>query len=580
MTAPDPKHESGPGPSPQPATLHARPDPDARQFEPEDRLRPTQPVRALREQLAAERGVRAGDLAPSVDRHHPVSSGLPAGATTNDHDADGITDPAEADFDTAPLAVDSGQQQVIAEVGSHCPRRIVRFQHVAEWPRLDPRALHGLAGEFVNMIDPHTEADPTALLVSFLVAFGSAVSAGPYIVADGARHFPRLFAVLVGRTSRARKGTSWRHVRNVMELVDQGWATTRVLGGLSSGEGLIAAVGDGEEDNKGNLVGAVIDKRLLVIEEEFARVLTVKGRDSNTLSAVVRQAWDSGDLRTMTKKPLSATGAHISVLGHITVEELRRTLTATDRANGFANRFLIACVRRSKTLPDGGNLSDREVELFGRRVRGALDAARKIGRVRRSADAARRWAQLYSELVDDDPGGLVGAITDRAEAQVLRLSLVYALLDGSQVVEVVHLDAAEAVWRSCAQSVHYIFGESLGDEVADQLLAAIRKRGSNGMDGTEQRDFFGRHQSGERLHDVRKQLEQRGLIETHEEQTDGRPRLISVATEAIKATEGSGGRGLWSPGSPSSQSRVGSCRVCGERVADGAHVHAGCEETF
>jgi len=100
------------------------------------------------------------------------------------------------------------------------------------------------------------------------------------------------------------------------------------------------------------------------------------------------------------------------------------------------------------------------------------------------------------------------------------------------------------------------------------------------MDGTEQRDFFGRHQSGERLHDVRKQLEQRGLIETHEEQTDGRPRLISVATEAIKATEGSGGRGLWSPGSPSSQSRVGSCRVCGERVADGAHVHGGCEETF
>jgi len=580
MTAPDPQHENGPGPSPQPATIHARPDPGGLQIGPEDRLRPTRPVRALRERLAAERGVRAGDLAPSVDRRHPISSEFLVGATMNDRHVDSITDPAEADYDAALPAVECGQQQVVADVGSHCARRIDRFQDVAEWPRLDPHALHGLAGEFVNMIDPHTEADPTALLVSFLVAFGSAVSAGPYIVADGARHFPRLFAVLVGRTSRARKGTSWRHVRNVMELVDEGWATTRVLGGLSSGEGLIAAVGDGEEDNNGNLAGAVIDKRLLVIEEEFARVLTVKGRESNTLSAVVRQAWDSGDLRTMTKKPLSATGAHISVLGHITVEELRRTLTVTDRANGFANRFLIACVRRSKTLPDGGNLNDREVGLFGRKVTGALDAARKIGRVQRSADATRRWAQLYRELVDDDPGGLVGAITDRAEAQVLRLSLVYALLDGSQLVEVVHLDAAEAVWRYCAQSAHYIFGESLGDEVADQLLAAIRKRGSIGMDGTEQRDLFGRHLSGTRLRDVRKQLEERGLIETHEEQTDGRPRLISIATEAIKATEGAGGWGLRSPGSPLSQSRVGRCRVCGERVPDGAHVHAGCEETF
>ena len=26
------------------------------------------------------------------------------------------------------------------------------------WPELDPAALHGLAGEIVNAIDPHTEA--------------------------------------------------------------------------------------------------------------------------------------------------------------------------------------------------------------------------------------------------------------------------------------------------------------------------------------------------------------------------------------------------------------------------------------
>jgi hypothetical protein len=35
-------------------------------------------------------------------------------------------------------------------------------------------AFHGPAGEFVIRTEPHTEADPMALLVQFLVAFGVA----------------------------------------------------------------------------------------------------------------------------------------------------------------------------------------------------------------------------------------------------------------------------------------------------------------------------------------------------------------------------------------------------------------------
>ena len=85
----------------------------------------------------------------------------------------------------------------------------------------------------------------------------------------------------------------------------------------------------------------VSDKRLLVIEEEFVRVLASMGRESNTLSAVLRQAWDSGDLRTMTKSsPARSTGAHISIVAHVTCDELRRAMAETEHTNGFANRFL------------------------------------------------------------------------------------------------------------------------------------------------------------------------------------------------------------------------------------------------
>src|SRR5262249_15576408 len=141
-----------------------------------------------------------------------------------------------------------------------------------------------------------------------------------------------------------------------------------VKGGLSSGEGLIWAVRDRIEKteplkDKGRVVGyqqvqvdpGVADKRLLCYEPEFASVLKVAGRAGNTLSNLVRQAWETGDLRSLVKNsPAQATGAHVSIIGHVTAEELRRELSATEQANGFGNRFLWLLVQRSKALPEGG----------------------------------------------------------------------------------------------------------------------------------------------------------------------------------------------------------------------------------
>ncbi len=403
------------------------------------------------------------------------------------------------------------------------------------WPTLDPAALYGLAGEVVAAIGPHTEADPAGLLLDLLVSFGNAVGSGPHATADGSLHPGRLFAVLVGETSRARKGTTRANGRRVFEHADPGWSDTRVMGGLASGEGLIAALAD--PDEKGE--GGTTDKRLLVVEPEFARTLGVAARESSTLSAVIRDAWDSGRLRVMTRKdPLVATGAHVSLLGHVTLDELRRRLSDSEAANGFMNRFLIACVRRSKLLPEGGNLGVDTYRSLGRQVGTALERARRVGLVARTPDAAERWARIYAELAENDPGGLVGAVTARAEAQCLRLSVVFALLDGSALITVEHLDAAYAVWQFCADSAGYIFGDALGDEIADRLLAALRSAGPEGLDGTAQRDLFARHVSGARLDAARALLVSLGLAEMSQVDTGGRPRSITVATEALKAPKG------------------------------------------
>jgi hypothetical protein len=411
-----------------------------------------------------------------------------------------------------------------------------------DWPQLGKAAFYGLPGKVVAALGPHTEADPAALLLTFLVAFGVAVNGAPHAVADGADHPARLFAVFVGRTSRARKGTAWQNVRRLMAVADPEFIAKRVKGGLASGEGLIAAVGDGVPDKDGNLVGAVADKRLLVYEPEFARVLKVCNREGNTLSPVEREAWDSGDLSNLTKSPMQATGTHIGLVGHITREELRKLLTETEAASGYGNRHLLAAARRSQRLPSGIGLDESEVYELGRTVRVALEKARKIGILHRSEDAEELWADLYL-AIDDDVDGMVGALTARAEAQLLRLSVAYALADGSRTIEMDHLRAAHAVWRYCEDTVRYVFGDSLGDEVADRLLAAIRRAGPAGLTHAEQSGVFGRHQTAKRLAQARDLLLDRGLIVAEKRPTEGRDAVVNIAVEHAKhakhAKEGS-----------------------------------------
>lgn len=403
------------------------------------------------------------------------------------------------------------------------------------WPNpLAPEAFHGLAGEVVRTIEPTSEADPVGLLANFLSAFGSAAGAGPHVVAGDVQHPARLNVLIVGRTARSRKGTSWAPIGRVMAIADETWASTRMVSGLASGEGLIAAVAGLEGPDVSS------DSRLFAYESEFSRVLRVASRDGATLTAILRQSFDTGNLAVLTRKdPLRAKGAHITVLAHITIEELRARLSETDIANGFANRFLVMLVDRSKKLADGGSLDTATAGELGRKVATALKRARKIGEMRRSPEAAQLWAAIYDEI-EDDEDGLLGAITARADAIMTRLQVCYALLDGIDVIGPAHVKAAAAVWDRSEESARYIFGAALGDPTADRLLAAIRAAGAAGLNFTDQSAVFARNKSAAQIERARSLLERRDSIHTIEipsEGSRGRPSEVSIASEHYEENE-------------------------------------------
>ena len=401
---------------------------------------------------------------------------------------------------------------------------------------LAEEAFHGVAGELVRAIEPHTEADPAGILVQLLACAGSAVGRGPHCWVEATRHHTNLFAVLVGETSKARKGTSLGWATRATVAADPSWESC-TLSGLASGEGLIHAVRDARfgTNRKGEQIiedEGVTDKRLLVVEEEFARVLRVSGRAGNTLPSVLRDCWDGKRILSAASKnsPSKATGAHISIIGHITTGELLDQLTETDATSGVGNRFLWCFVRRSKLLPFGGDTP--ELDGITRRLAAILDAARTEHSLAFDRDAAHVWKEIYPEL-SKERGGLLGAMLARGEAHVRRLAMLYAVLDGERSIRATHLQAALAVWEYSEASARHIFGDDLDNTTADRILGALRCA-EEPLPQTELHNLFCRNVSGTRLLNALSDLQRRKLIRAVRQPSGGRPRTLWEAVEAVE----------------------------------------------
>jgi hypothetical protein len=385
---------------------------------------------------------------------------------------------------------------------------------------LNPAAYHGLAGDVVHTILPHTESSPVALLLQFNISFGNAIGRGPFFHMDGTDHFTNEYGVLVGPSNSGRKGTSANHISRVYRIADPTWANNSVGGGISSGEGIIDAIRD-PTFAKNKKTGAmeevdpgVADKRLMIDEREFSGALDVMARPGNIVSRVIREMWDCPPCcRTMTKHNKSrATSPMVSISGHITPHELREKLDRVQAANGYGNRFLYAYVERSKKLPRGGNLNPAEIDRLGAATQQALMTARNIGRVTMTAAAEPQWDILYDKLTErtDD---LIGTLTARAAPHTLRLALIYALLDGRDQIDCVHLAAAVALWNYCEQSAHYIFMGFSGDTITDTILFALINAKPDGISTWDiTRRLFSRSTHSHLIHEALGKLLAQGKV--------------------------------------------------------------------
>jgi hypothetical protein len=327
--------------------------------------------------------------------------------------------------------------------------------------------FYGLAGQIIKKLQPETESHPVGNLLELLATFGNIVGPTAHYMIEDTRHYTNINVVKVGKSSKSRKGTGKARIERIASQLDSTWFTRCNTSGIGSGEAVIWQVRDPVmgpfKDKKTGEVTMVqidpgeTDKRLYISEGEFSGVLAVSGRKDSILSTVIRNAWDHKTIRNTVKgSPAVCQNPHISISADITRDELLNLLDDADKFNGFGNRFLWCFVDRQGLKPHGGEDIDWSKEII--KLYEAVEFTKKQSRIFMDRNAREMWNRIYEELSEDVDAGVVGAVTGRGEAQVIRLALIFAMLDLSDHIRVEHLKAARALWQYAEDSARIIFG--------------------------------------------------------------------------------------------------------------------------
>lgn len=392
-------------------------------------------------------------------------------------------------------------------------------------PAWQPGMFSGPIGEIVGLADPDTEADKVGVYAVLLAQAGVLIHTAPHVQIGNTRHPLLIWPLLIGRTNTGRKGEATATAERVSFRAAQELGDLTVSG-LSSGEGLIERIRD--QDNPDDK-GGTEDKRLLVIEPEFANVMAVMGREGSTLPGLLRQAWEGRRLSSLTRQRLVASESHIGIIGNITPREFRAKMRATDLAGGTWNRFLPLYVERRKMLALPRGIDDDTLRSASKLFREAIDSARQLASIQLGKEATDLWRnQLYAEFSDFDEDDAVSDFVQRAAPYCRRISALLAALEGCRLEKRSHLESAAELVRYSIASAAFVLDSSPRDSRSDKLRRAVTEAGAAGLSRDEVMKLFARKLSAAELDDLAEQLCQDGDYEQVTMATKGRPttRLI------------------------------------------------------
>ncbi len=390
-------------------------------------------------------------------------------------------------------------------------------------PTMSPEAFYGPIGQAVLNIAAFTEADPAAVLATVLAYAGSIIGPNSWFEISGVTVNAGLYVLVVGPTALGRKGTSHSVAKKLLGTM----ADVRSLVGLASGEALV-----NELCKEG-----LSNEHIMIIEEEFARLLGSAGRTGSTLSPMIRQAFDGGDLghTTVTATDV-ASGYHSSVIGHITPDELRLCLSASDQSNGLANRFMMIASHATKvvTWDDQGDPNHQCVKTITDSSIAEI-AARGAGRGRipLSDGAFNALSMIHRQGMVTSSSTLLARLMEH----LWRLTLIYAVMDEATEIQLEHVKAALAFVHYVRATTEMVFGDSDVEPKTAKILSLIIGAGTAGLSKTELSTALSNHIGAKERDRHIEDLLAKGLITVALTKTPGRSGTIYVGIGACDTIE-------------------------------------------
>lgn len=423
-----------------------------------------------------------------------------------------------------PLRVvpDPDDEQRVAELELRAQQSVASAR--AELPELDTAAFDCYLGSLVRHIAATSEGDPANILASLIAACGVHLGTGPHLQVGDDRHPLLVWPLIIGRTGGGRKGAGWNSAKRLLRAADEEFIGNNVRSGLTSGEGLAAALADRARDPDDDTAPPeTSDHRLLAFEPEWAGVMSRMKRDGNSLSATLRAAWEGGDLSTMGVQARTAKNTHVGILAHITPKEFRAKLSDSDMAGGTYNRFLPIAVARSQFNPLGQGAQPSVIHGLGTDLAAHLERGARLGTLGFTGAGATLWRELYIELGNDTgEDGPVEQFISRAAPNCLRIAAIHAALDGADALHPEHLTPAAALVRYSIASARAVFTDTT---TPHRLAAWIAEAGP---DGRTRKDittgFFKGKEKADVISTILDQLIQAERItRTTRPRADGRP---------------------------------------------------------
>ena len=363
-------------------------------------------------------------------------------------------------FDTAKKGLDKLDPKTVIASTMDNLKRLQTLDSSFPSP-LTKASLHGILGDFVEIAHPTTVASKEMLMYEMLPMIGALMGDAFYAPFGSDKHFSSLFTLAIGRSTDG-KGQAMHHCEEAIRLVDQGWTKTSVHSNPASGEGMIRMLA-GSTLNMGRKY------RVVIANSEMSTTFAAQGRESSTLSGILRKAYDGDRLenfRSDKKKSIAADDYLLGFVGTITPGELQQVMPAMDWVNGAQNRFLWSIAFKDKTLgrspaqPDFTNWAGRVKALFELNTKeGAKPTA-----IAYSESGRRVWDDWHASLPEHQDDTLSES-QGRVLANCLRVAVLYAQLDERRLdgwqpqIEGQHVEAAIEIVTRSRQSVQWYLAQ-------------------------------------------------------------------------------------------------------------------------